>query len=163
MTPVWRRNRCGVAVSADYKSRHIPLQLLDLLVHRPPQSNLRTTPPSPSASMSKTYQGQCHCGAVQWKVDLDADSQAHILCHCEACKLQSGGEYTLNTLAPKDAFTLTKGDLKVYTYKGDSGNPVDCYFCANCTSSPYHHQVSLTNLKTTRTTRRTVGAVVEWN
>lgn len=92
--------------------------------------------------MSKTYQGQCHCGAVQYKVELDAESQGHILCHCLACKMQSGGEYTLNTLAPKDAFTLTKGDLKVYTYKGDSGNPVDCYFCANCTSSPYHHQVS---------------------
>ncbi|KAK5069456.1 hypothetical protein LTS08_005375 [Lithohypha guttulata] len=93
--------------------------------------------------MSQTFRGHCHCKAVEWQVELPSDSQSHILCHCEACKLQSGGEFTLNQLAPKDAFKLTKGDLKVYTYKGDSGNPVDCYFCANCTSSPYHHQHAL--------------------
>lgn len=88
------------------------------------------------------FDGKCHCGAVEWQVELPEDSQSHILCHCDACKLQSGGEFTLNQIAPKDNLKLTKGDLKVYTYKGDSGNPVDCYFCANCTSSPYHHQVS---------------------
>ncbi len=92
--------------------------------------------------MSETFKGHCHCGAVEWQVELPSDSQSHILCHCDACKLQSGGEYTLNQLAPKDAFKLTKGDLKVYTYKGDSGNPVDCFYCGTCTSSPYHHQVS---------------------
>lgn len=86
------------------------------------------------------YNGACHCGAVEWTVEVPSDAQQHILCHCQACKLQSGGEYTLNQIVPKDALKLTKGDLKVYTYKGDSGNSVDCFFCANCTSSPYHHQ-----------------------
>ena len=81
--------------------------------------------------MSQTFKGHCHCGAVEWEVELPSDSQGHILCHCNACKLQSGGEYTLNQIAPKDAFKLTKGDLKVYTYKGDSGNPVDCFFCVS--------------------------------
>jgi len=95
--------------------------------------------------MSQTFKGHCHCNAVQWTVELPPDSQSHILCHCDACKLQSGGEYTLNQIAPKDAFKLTKGDLKVYTYKGDSGNSVDCFSCANCTSSPYHHQVCRIN------------------
>ncbi|KAK5945131.1 hypothetical protein PMZ80_002335 [Knufia obscura] len=90
--------------------------------------------------MSDTFKGHCHCGAVEWQVELPSDSQSHILCHCDACKLQSGGEYTLNQLAPKDAFKLTKGNLKTYTYKGDSGNSVDCFFCENCSSSPYHHQ-----------------------
>jgi len=98
------------------------------------------------------FNGHCHCGAVNWQVDLPQDAQNHILCHCDACKLQSGGEYTLNTLAPKDTFKLTKGDLKVYTYKGDSGSPVDCYFCANCSSSPYHHQVCLFATKEFHTT-----------
>lgn len=71
----------------------------------------------------------------------------------------------MNQIIPKDAFKLTKGDLKVYTYKGDSGtsdirigtfnlsamrprpanvprsgNEVDCFTCPNCSSSPYHHQ-----------------------
>lgn len=37
-------------------------------------------------------------------------------------KLLSGGEYTLNTIADKDNVKVTKGDLKTYTYSGDSGN-----------------------------------------
>lgn len=36
-------------------------------------------------------------------------------------KLLSGGEYTLNAIADKANVNVTKGDLKVYTYKGDSG------------------------------------------
>ncbi len=60
--------------------------------------------------------------------------------HCWACKLQSGAEGTLNTLVPRDAFNLTKGELKQYTYTGDSGSPVHCFYCATCTTNPYHHQ-----------------------
>lgn len=84
------------------------------------------------------YKGHCHCGQTEWTVEIPEEK--HILCHCGACKLQSGGEFTLNQIVPKDGFKLTKGDLKVYTYKGDSGNNTDCFFCANCTCSPYHHQ-----------------------
>jgi hypothetical protein len=86
------------------------------------------------------YTGHCHCGAVNWTAEIPSDSEKHILCHCGACKLQSGGEYTLNQIIPKDNVKVTKGDLKVYTYKGDSGNTVDCFMCANCGCSPYHHQ-----------------------
>lgn len=41
--------------------------------------------------------------------------------HCDACKLLSGGETTLNQIVPKDALKITKGTLKTYTYSGDSG------------------------------------------
>ncbi|KAL8786356.1 MAG: hypothetical protein Q9213_002853 [Squamulea squamosa] len=60
--------------------------------------------------------------------------------HCDACKLLSGGEHTLNTLAAKNDIEITKGTLKCYDYQGDSGNPVHCYYCPNCTSHVYHHQ-----------------------
>lgn len=36
-------------------------------------------------------------------------------------QLLGGGEYTLNTIADKDNVKVTKGDLKTYTYSGDSG------------------------------------------
>lgn len=65
------------------------------------------------------YEGQCHCGQVAWTAEIPEEK--HILCHCSACKLMGGGEFTLNQIIPKDNFKLTKGDLKVYTYKGDSG------------------------------------------
>ncbi|KIW34955.1 uncharacterized protein PV07_01685 [Cladophialophora immunda] len=84
------------------------------------------------------YKGVCHCGATEWTVEIPEEK--HILCHCGACKLMGGGEFTLNQIIPKSNFHLTKGDLKVYSYKGDSGNSVDCYMCPNCACSPYHHQ-----------------------
>ena len=65
------------------------------------------------------YEGQCHCGQVAWTAEIPEEK--HVLCHCGACKLLGGGEFTLNQIIPKDNFKLTKGDLKVYTYKGDSG------------------------------------------
>jgi hypothetical protein len=69
----------------------------------------------------------------------------------------------LNQIVPKGNFKLTNGDLKAYTYKGDSGifllfallfcfiensdadsvsqgNSVDCFYCPTCTSHAYHHQ-----------------------
>jgi len=84
------------------------------------------------------YSGQCHCGQTAWTAEIP--EERHILCHCGACKLMSGGEFTFNQIIPKENFNLTKGDLKVYSYKGDSGNSVDCYMCPNCACSPYHHQ-----------------------
>lgn len=54
----------------------------------------------------------------------------------------SGGAFTLNQIVPADSIKFTKGGdaLKKYTYKGDSGNDVNCYYCPNCTSHPYHQQ-----------------------
>ncbi|KAI4216519.1 MAG: hypothetical protein LQ351_001008 [Letrouitia transgressa] len=106
-----------------------------------------------------TYKGHCHCGQVEWTVKLEDAS--HILwfvpfcprsslprrslmpncsSHCDACKLLSGGESTLNTIALKSDLNITKGNVKAYTYQGDSGKPVHCYYCPNCTSHVYHHQ-----------------------
>ncbi|MCJ1401373.1 hypothetical protein MMC11_004585 [Xylographa trunciseda] len=82
--------------------------------------------------------GQCHCGQTEWTVKL-AD-KAHVLCHCDTCKTLSGAAATLNTIIPESDFKLTKGELKHYTYKGDSGKDVNCYYCPNCTTHVYHHQ-----------------------
>ncbi|KAL9049475.1 MAG: hypothetical protein Q9206_005508 [Seirophora lacunosa] len=131
-----------------------------------------------------TYTGHCHCGQIEWTVKID--EPAHVLCHCDACKLLSGGESTLNTIVPASDFSITKGELKTYSYQGDSGiffpssptlflsfpfpshlpilppkgskiaidqtgNPVHCYYCPVCTSSPYHHQTVLGDKYVVRT------------
>lgn len=82
--------------------------------------------------------GKCHCGQVEWEVKLE--DRAHILCHCDTCKQLGGGTYSLNQIVPKDNLKITKGKLNTYTYYGDSGKPVNCYYCPNCTSHVYHHQ-----------------------
>jgi hypothetical protein len=71
-------------------------------------------------------------------------------------------------MATEGDLKVTKGSLKTYTYKGDSGNlalrlpsslppnppklnpsptgkDVNCYYCPNCTSHVYHHQTVLGN------------------
>ncbi|KAK2756112.1 hypothetical protein FQN54_005520 [Arachnomyces sp. PD_36] len=92
---------------------------------------------------------KCHCGQTEWTADLD--NASHILCHCNACKIIGGSAFTLNQLVPKDKFNLTKGEVKCYTYKGDSGNPVHCYYCPNCTTHVYHHQTVAGDVYVVRT------------
>ncbi|KAI9791284.1 MAG: hypothetical protein M1816_004065 [Peltula sp. TS41687] len=88
-----------------------------------------------------SYTGRCHCGQVEWTVKLD--DTIHVLCHCDACKKLSGAEATLNQVVDQDNVKVTKGELKEYVYKGDSGKPVHCYYCPNCTTHPYHHQETM--------------------
>ncbi|KAJ4352039.1 uncharacterized protein N0V89_007385 [Didymosphaeria variabile] len=89
-----------------------------------------------------SYKGHCHCGNTEWEAKLESDQQGHILCHCDTCKYLSGSTFTLNQIIPKAALNITKGesDLGKYTYYGESGKGVHCYFCKNCTSHVYHHQ-----------------------
>ncbi|KAH7400030.1 Mss4-like protein [Cadophora sp. MPI-SDFR-AT-0126] len=90
-----------------------------------------------------TDHGRCHCGQTEWDVKLN--ERAHILCHCDTCKLLGGGSYSLNQIVPKENLKITKGDVKVYKYKGDSGKSVSCFYCPNCTSHVYHHQEVMGN------------------
>jgi len=82
--------------------------------------------------------GTCHCKQIEFEVKLE--EKAHILCHCDTCKILSGGTFTLNQIVPKRNLTITKGRLNKYTYYGDSGKSVDCYYCPNCTVHIYHDQ-----------------------
>merc|ERR1712137_620369 len=84
------------------------------------------------STMSSTYQAQCHCGHHKREWTLESDNQSHILCHCDTCKVLSGGPYTLNQIVPKSALKITSGgEPAKYSYKGDSGNSI---------TSIYHHQ-----------------------
>ncbi|KAF1978875.1 hypothetical protein BU23DRAFT_448826 [Bimuria novae-zelandiae CBS 107.79] len=89
-----------------------------------------------------SFKGHCHCGKTEWEAKLEQDQQSHILCHCDTCKTLSGSTFTLNQIIPKSALKITKGepDLGKYTYYGESGKGVHCYFCKNCTVHVYHHQ-----------------------
>ncbi|MCJ1258420.1 hypothetical protein MMC24_006253 [Lignoscripta atroalba] len=46
-------------------------------------------------------------------------------------------------MIPSSDLKITKGETKAYTYTGDSGKPVHCYYCPNCTTHIYHHQTAL--------------------
>jgi len=72
------------------------------------------------------------CGAVRYESTSDAVMQAN--CYCRDCQRSTGGAFAPVLLVPKEAFKLSKGQLKHYEVKGDSGNKVSRGFCADCGS-----------------------------
>jgi len=93
--------------------------------------------------------GKCHCGRTEFTVKLE--DKSHILCHCDTCKTLSGGTFTLNQIIPKESIKITKGKLNVYTYYGDSGKPVNCHYCPECTTHIYHYQGAMPDKVIVRT------------
>ena len=71
------------------------------------------------------YTGSCHCGAVQYKVELELGKV--IACNCSMC----GRSGTLLTFAPVDKFELISGDdqLTPYTF---NKHAIIHNFCKTC-------------------------------
>jgi len=82
--------------------------------------------------MAAKIVGGCMCGAVRYESTADPVMQAS--CYCRDCQRSTGGAFAPVVLVPKDAFKLTKGELKHYEVTGDSGNKVSRGFCADCGS-----------------------------
>jgi hypothetical protein len=76
------------------------------------------------------FKGRCLCGAVTY--ESSADPAAFMLCHCRDCQYISGGEPAAVVVVPRTAFKLTKGAVKGYSLKGESGNSVVRQFCPEC-------------------------------
>lgn len=80
--------------------------------------------------MVAPFSGGCLCGAVRYEVT--AEPVAFMLCHCRDCQYMSGGEPAAVVVVPKQAFALTKGTVKRYAVKGESGHTVTRQFCGEC-------------------------------
>ncbi|MCJ1475659.1 hypothetical protein MMC13_004322 [Lambiella insularis] len=113
-----------------------PLIEDSLVVDIEPGNLFGSAPSRPS--FPTEYKGSCHCGSIEWTAVLETPE--HILCHCGTCKKLGGGPYSLNQIIGREDLVITKGSPSTYTYTGDSGKSVRCYFCGECTSHVYHHQ-----------------------
>lgn len=77
-------------------------------------------------------EGGCNCGAVRWR--LASEPKMVAVCHCDNCRRQSGGAFSVNAIVPGDAMAVT-GDLTTYEDRDtESGQPVLRQFCAACGS-----------------------------
>jgi hypothetical protein len=76
--------------------------------------------------------GGCACGAVRFS--LSQPPFAVGVCHCSDCQKSSGGGPNYVALFPKTAFSVTKGEARIYSCKGDSGADIGRAFCAECGS-----------------------------
>lgn len=81
---------------------------------------------SPDAeSISKSYSGGCHCGAVRYTVR--ADLGMVIACNCSICSKRAA----LLSFAPASAFTLERGESSLTDYQFNK-KVIHHLFCATC-------------------------------
>jgi hypothetical protein len=73
--------------------------------------------------------GGCLCRQIRY-VAL-GQPVAVSLCHCENCRRNTGSAYSVNAIFPEAAVTVS-GELAVFEDRGDSGHPVQRYFCSRC-------------------------------
>ena len=72
--------------------------------------------------------GGCLCGNVRYKVT--GKTLGSMLCHCSMCQRFSGAPMLEGTTFPADAFSLTRGEPKIYR----SSAIAERGFCADCGS-----------------------------
>jgi len=77
-------------------------------------------------SVGRVHDGRCFCGAVRLEVRGEPAAQGY--CHCESCRSHSGAPIRGFTLWPKDAVTVTKGELAGFSRTGFS----DRQHCVAC-------------------------------
>lgn len=83
-------------------------------------------------------EGGCLCGQVRYT--LKSEPVVTAVCHCTHCQKQSGGMFSTNLGLPEADYEQ-RGQTKVFTDTGDSGQPVLRHFCGEC-GSPILSKVS---------------------
>ena len=78
-----------------------------------------------------THHGSCHCGAVQYTVELDLAAPA-VACNCSMC----GRAGTLLAFVPAEKFTLDQGEQNLSIYKFNK-HVIDHMFCKTCGIKPF--------------------------
>ncbi|NVK22057.1 MAG: GFA family protein [Kangiellaceae bacterium] len=74
----------------------------------------------------KTFQGGCHCGAIQFEVDAERQFIAHA-CNCSMCQRVG----YLHLIVPKKQFRLTQGETNLACYQFNT-KVAKHYFCQTC-------------------------------
>lgn len=79
-----------------------------------------------NAKPSEPITGGCLCGAVQYRIEAPVGEVVH--CHCAMCRHGSGAPVMTWAVVPREAFTLTRGELAAYR-SSDHG---ERRFCPRC-------------------------------
>ena len=73
----------------------------------------------------RKHPGSCHCGAVQFEVELDASKGG--ACNCTVCTKVGG----ISSLVKPPAFRLLSGEQNLSFYEW-GGKTAKRYFCKSC-------------------------------
>lgn len=77
------------------------------------------------ATNVRAHHGSCHCGAVEFEVEVDATSGSR--CNCTVCQKTA----TLGTIVRPAAFRLVAGERDLAAYEW-GGKTAKRYFCKTC-------------------------------
>ena len=92
-------------------------------------------------------QGGCRCGAVRYKLALDALPPTYA-CHCLDCQTWSGSAFSQQTFVP-EALTVT-GAVVVYEFRTPSGNTSTQRMCGVCHARIYNTNSARANVAVVR-------------
>ena len=77
-------------------------------------------------------EGGCHCGAVRFRVRIDA--REVVACNCSLCRIRAD----LQLIVPPDAFEILAGEEALASYRFNTGTAVH-RFCRTCGIHPFNH------------------------
>jgi hypothetical protein len=81
--------------------------------------------------MVETYEGQCHCGRVRFRVR--GDLATTLVCNCSICHKKG----FLHLIVPPTEFELLSGEGELTTYQFNT-NTAKHRFCRTCGVSPFY-------------------------
>ena len=84
--------------------------------------------------------GTCHCGSVQFEVDLPTGFQDLSRCNCSMCARRGA----VVTSVPLDAFRILQGAENLTLYQFNT-KTAEHYFCATCGIYTHHRRRSNPN------------------
>ena len=84
--------------------------------------------------------GACHCGSVQFEVDLPGGFEDLSRCNCSMCARRGA----VVTSVPLDAFRILKGAENLTLYQFNT-KTAEHYFCATCGIYTTHRRRSNPN------------------
>jgi len=93
-------------------------------------------------------EGGCRCGAVRYKLALDALPPTYA-CHCLDCQTWSGSAFSQQTFVPEAALAVT-GAVVVYEFTTPSGNTSTQRMCGVCHARIYNTNSARPNVAVVR-------------
>ena len=92
--------------------------------------------------MLMIYRGGCRCGRVSYQIEAAPKFQLH--CQCVECQKLTGAGHAAIIVFPKEAFN-SKGTVKTFGYRAESGHDVIHHFCGECGAPLYNLNSHYTN------------------
>ena len=81
--------------------------------------------------MTSSITGKCHCGMIEWEVDLP--SKIVLNCHCNMCRQLSGADYSSWVIFPVEQYKIRAGTECISYYQATDNFSKS--FCSKCGST----------------------------